>query len=137
MNNMKNKKAFTLVEAIVVAVIVGILAAVGIPFLIGYLNDARMDSGRGSIELVGAAIMATHNRGANIGANDWAALGITDASDDTWTFTFIALTAAEDPANYSITGTCKKGSLKNKSGTYSPNQNQGSRWTGVFEGYDK
>jgi prepilin-type N-terminal cleavage/methylation domain-containing protein len=135
---MINRKAFTLVEAIVVAVIVAILASVGIPILTGYLNDARLDSGRGSIELVGAAIMATHNRGATIDANDWTDLGITDPSDDTWTFTFPQqLLATADPANYAITATCKKGSLKGKPGTYSPNQAQGSRWTGVFECFDK
>ncbi len=133
---MKNKKAFTLVEAIVVAVIIGILAGVGIPFLMGYLNDARIDSGRGSIELVGAAIMQTHNRGINISASSWEDLGITDPSDDIWQFTFVALPANTDASNYSITGTCKKCTGPEKSGTYSPNQPHGSRWTGIFEPFD-
>lgn len=36
-----NKKGFTLVEIIVVLVILGILSAMCIPFVLGYVNDAR------------------------------------------------------------------------------------------------
>ena len=136
---MKNEKAFTLVEAIVVAVIVGILAGVGIPMLMGYLHDARRDSGRASIELVGAAIMQTHNRGIDIDANTWEDLGITDPGDDTWQFTFgtLAANASDATVNgYSVTGTCKKCTGSQKSGTYSPNQPHGSRWTGIFDSFD-
>lgn len=137
---MKSQKAFTLVEAIVVAVIIGILAGIGIPYLMGYLNDSRVDSGRTSIELVGAAIMNTHNRGMNIHANDWDDLGITDPSDNTWTFTFGALAAnagAATVSGYSVTGTCTKCTGSSTSGTYSPNQPPDSRWTGIFAGFNK
>ena len=40
----KNNKGFTLVEVIVVAVIVLILAAVAIPLYNGYINDSRLSS---------------------------------------------------------------------------------------------
>ena len=139
MKTMKNKRGFTLVEAIVVMVIVAVLAGVGIPFLMGYLNDSRIDAGRASIELVGAAIMQTHNRGIDIDANNWGDLGITDPSDDTWTFTFGGLAAnATDPTvnSYVVTGTCKKCTGSPNSGTYSPNQTHGSRWTGIFDSFD-
>ena len=137
-----SRKAFTLVEAIVVAVLIAILASVGVPLLMGYLNDARLDSGRGSIELVGAAIMHAHNRGVTITATPagWTDIGITDPSDDTWTFSFGALAPNATDAKvqaYAITGTGKKGTLKGNSGTYSPNQTQGNRWTGVFDCFDQ
>jgi type IV pilus assembly protein PilA len=49
---LKNKKGFTLVEVIVVAVIVAILAAVAIPLYIGYVNSSRqnvVDNAAGSL----------------------------------------------------------------------------------------
>jgi type IV pilus assembly protein PilE len=41
--NMRNPKGFTLIEAIISAVIVAILAAVAIPFYTGYVTSARQD----------------------------------------------------------------------------------------------
>jgi prepilin-type N-terminal cleavage/methylation domain-containing protein len=41
---MKNKKGFTLVEAIVVSVIIAVLAAVAIPVYSGYLNTTKQDA---------------------------------------------------------------------------------------------
>ena len=136
---MKNKRGFALIEAIVVAIIIGILAGFGVPYLMGYLNDARIDSGRTSIELVGAAVMQSHNRGIDIDANNWDDLGITDPSDDMWLFTFGGLAANASDAtvnSYTVTATGKKGSVKGKSGTYAPNQPHGSRWSGIFESLD-
>ena len=135
----KSNKAFTMIEAIVVVVIIGIVASIAIPILSGFLRGSRLDSGRACIEMIGAAVMQTHNRGIDIGSNDWTSLGITDPSDDTWQFTFGPLAASAPDATvlaYSITATGKKGSLKDKSGTYSPNQPQGNRWTNIFECYD-
>ena len=39
----KNQKGFTLVEVIVVAVIVAVLAAVAIPLYMGYIKDSRIN----------------------------------------------------------------------------------------------
>ena len=42
---VKNQKGFTLVEVIVVAVIVAVLAAVAIPLYMGYIKDSRINVG--------------------------------------------------------------------------------------------
>jgi prepilin-type N-terminal cleavage/methylation domain-containing protein len=55
---VKNIKGFTLVEVIVVATIVALLAAVAIPLYMGYLRDSRIDVGNnvgGSLASAGGA----------------------------------------------------------------------------------
>jgi type IV pilus assembly protein PilA len=52
-----NREAgFTLMELIVVVLIVGVLAAVGVPMYLGYVRDARMAEGKA---LAGAALTAS------------------------------------------------------------------------------
>lgn len=125
-------KAFTMIEAIVVAVIVAILASIAIPVLGGYLRSSRLDSGRACIEMVGAAVMQTHNRGIDIGADDWGALGITNPSDQTWEYHFDPLPPNTDPPGYKLTARCLKGSDNGKDGFYYPNAEPATRWGGIF-----
>ena len=40
----KNKKGFTIVEVIVVAVIIAVLSAMAIPIYSGYINDSQQDA---------------------------------------------------------------------------------------------
>ena len=134
MNKEKKRtsiKAFTLIEAIVVAVIVAILAAIAIPVIGGYLRSSRLDSGRACIEMVGAAVMQAHNRGIDIGADDWPGLGITDPSDQTWEYHFDPLPPATDQPGYTLTAKCLK--MNNDEGYYYPNRSPGSRWGGIFQ----
>ena len=49
---MLNKKGFTLVEVMTVVIIIGILAALSVPFLIGYARDARNDRAKSVLYLV-------------------------------------------------------------------------------------
>ena len=57
--SLKNNKGFTLVEVIVVAVIVLILAAVAIPLYNGYIEDAR----KSSVENVAGSIAGAMGAG--------------------------------------------------------------------------
>ncbi|MDR0305829.1 MAG: prepilin-type N-terminal cleavage/methylation domain-containing protein [Chitinispirillales bacterium] len=72
---LKNKKGFTLVEVIVVAVIVLILAAVAIPLYNGYIRDSRIAS------LENAAGSIASGVGAAVQTNN--AVEITTAATDT------------------------------------------------------
>ena len=51
----KNNKGFTFVEAIVVAAIIAVLAAIAIPIYNGYIHDARQDSVDNLAETAAAA----------------------------------------------------------------------------------
>lgn len=49
---MKNRKGFTLMEIMVVVVIIGILAAISIPNLIGYARDGRNDRAKATLSRI-------------------------------------------------------------------------------------
>lgn len=129
-------RGFTLTEVIAVAVIVAIISLIGIPVLSGFVADSQLDSARGRLELIGTAVMHSHTRGIDIVVNNWNDIGITDPSDDIWSFTFPALAgnASEATVNgYAITVTGKKGRFGGQTGTYCPNKAAGSgRWTGIM-----
>ena len=52
---LKNEAGFTLMELIVVVLIVGILAAVGVPLYLGYVRDSRLAEAKA---LAGASLTA-------------------------------------------------------------------------------
>lgn len=66
-NLKKNKKGFTLIEIIVVLVIMGILLAIAVPSVLGYVNKAReqqfLSDGRAAF--LGAQSIAVRERANN------------------------------------------------------------------------
>ena len=65
---LKNQKGFTLVEVIVVAVIVAVLAAVAIPLYMGYIRDSRIDVGNNVGGTLASAAGATTQQGLTVPA---------------------------------------------------------------------
>ena len=130
---MNNAKGFTLVEVIVAAIIVAVLAAVAIPRYLTYVKNAQISEAQSMCQLIGAAIIQVHNNGTSLTANDWTDLGITNPSDNNWTYTFPALTGSATLTNtYAITATGQSGPVNGQTGTFLPLQTGSSQWTGIL-----
>ena len=76
MTALCNKKAFSLIETLVVCVIVGILAAVSIPMYIGYVKDQRQTTVNNLAETAAASANAYLRRTGNFTAGDVTNLGL-------------------------------------------------------------
>ncbi|MCL2182640.1 MAG: prepilin-type N-terminal cleavage/methylation domain-containing protein [Chitinispirillia bacterium] len=63
---LKNNKGFTLVEVIVVAVIVLVLAAVAIPLYNGYIEDSRRSSVENAAGTIASGLGAAVQTGATV-----------------------------------------------------------------------
>lgn len=53
---MKNNKGFTLTEVMVVIIVIGILAALSVPFLVGYAREARNDRAKAILYMVAQGV---------------------------------------------------------------------------------
>ena len=96
---MKNRKAFTLIELMVVILIVAILAAVAIPILRGRIDAAKWSEGKAGAGTISVALRAfeAEGRDANSLGGDLALLGFIDGDldgtyfvDESYTFSWIS-----------------------------------------------
>lgn len=85
--NTKNEKGFTLVEVIVVAVIVAILAAVAVPLYQGYVDSSRQNVVQNTAGSLASFCAASRNSGTVPPDVAGAATGavINGAQNTTWT----------------------------------------------------
>lgn len=83
LKTLKNQKGFTLVEVIVVAVIVLILAAVAIPLYNGYIKDSRQNVANNTAGSVASAFAAAIQ--ADLEIPDTKSASSTDEAEGTIT----------------------------------------------------
>lgn len=85
---LKNRKGFTLIELIVVIVIIGILAAVIIPNLIGFGDSAKKKADLATARTLATAAATVYADDPDAAAEEYEATGAIDdllPSDFDWT----------------------------------------------------
>jgi prepilin-type N-terminal cleavage/methylation domain-containing protein len=96
-NVPKKNRGFTLVEMLAVVVMVGILAAIAVPNLLGLIYKARIDDGLADIE---GAIKEAKGQATRFSQQCWIEIGTVTIDGET-RYTVETSTDADAPANNS------------------------------------
>ena len=99
---MKSKKAFTMVELMVVVLIVGILAAVAVPLMSGRIDSSKWSEGKAAMGTIASALRAyAAEKGSFAAAPTLAEIGLTnnDLNGSYFTYQAYAITSASAAAS--------------------------------------
>jgi type IV pilus assembly protein PilA len=107
---MRNNKAFTMVELMVVVLIVGILAAVAVPLMSGRIDSAKWSEAKSAMGTIASAIRSyAAEKGNFTTAPSLADVGIADNDLDGTYFThaaYVITSAANAAGQVSFVITC-------------------------------
>jgi prepilin-type N-terminal cleavage/methylation domain-containing protein len=120
---LRNKKGFTLVEVIVVAVIVAILASVAVPLYLGYVESSRLNVCENAAGAAAAYLGAAGNAQQTDASVGHAAGTITNST--TWTFVpdgAVQSVSFSPPDHVRLTTTGSIGAGGNASACYDANR---------------
>jgi type IV pilus assembly protein PilE len=118
-DSVKGSRGFTLIELMVVAAIIALLAAIAIPSYLNQTRKSRRNAAEATLQQI--ALLEDRYRADNAGyltANTAATWGTLGMADPTGTYYAYAVTATAasgtTPAYYSATATAKGDQLKDK-----------------------
>jgi prepilin-type N-terminal cleavage/methylation domain-containing protein len=74
---MKNRKAFTLIELMIVLFIIGVLAAIAIPYMRGRVDSAKWSEGQASAGSIHTAARAFMGEKGPTWGGDWTTVTLT------------------------------------------------------------
>jgi type IV pilus assembly protein PilA len=117
---MKSKKAFTMVELMVVVLIVGILAAVAVPLMSGRVDSAKWSEGKAALGTIASALRAyAAEKGTITSTPTLSNIGITDNDlDGTYfsheAYAITSASAANSQVSFVITCTAANSTRSGK-----------------------
>jgi type IV pilus assembly protein PilA len=117
---MKSRRAFTMVELMVVVLIVGILAAVAVPLMSGRIDSSKWSEGKAAMGTIASALRAyAAEKGSFASAPTLSNVGITDNDlDGTYfsheAYALTSASASNGQVSYVITCTAASSTRSGK-----------------------
>ena len=93
------KKGFTLIELVTVIAIIGVLAAILIPTMCGYMNKARKSADKSAASTIGKAAMGVNAENTEkdvfAGGSDFTVSALTANGTESYKFTALCMSSGD------------------------------------------